>query len=342
MPPPARQKTDEVDVEHLHDTLEIHAKLGGLEQAFSFGEYERLDKQHAVCGRDLAKQKEFLVDLQAVGGNLLFKYTDLKSAYSRLVKKYPLILARFNIAERDFMAGTFATCTMTMCTHARRLKDEQKFREACRGLASFHVCRLQELRDLVMAGEPELPVKAGKPGKQVKTPEKKELPAGPSWKNILEMEIPATQSGEEEEPSGTGRLGSFGWQPCATKKKRLESWHEKASCLCCKEPHESHQEAKAFEKASQPRFGWKGLVPYVLQWEEELGSGCEGERRRQASGGSEQVWAKKENWAAAEKLLKMLEEGKSYEYVKAQKQKLWKYSWRLGKCRQKHVHSFGG
>ena len=343
MPPPARQKTDDIDLEHLHDTLEIHAKRGGLEQAFSFGEYDRLDKQHAVCGRDLAMQKDFLVDLQAVGENLLFKYTDLKPAYSRLVKKFPVILARFNVAERDYIAGNFATCTMTMCTHARRLKDEQKFREACRGLASFHVCRLEEIRDLVMAEEPSLPVKAGKPGTTVKTPEKKDLPASPSWKKILEMEIPATQSAEEEEPSEQEGLQALADSPVPPRKRDLKLNMKRPAASAAKSPKKATKKPKPLKRPASA--GLPGKAWYLMPYNEKKNWAVAVREKGQGK----QVVAvskfgdKKKNWAAAEKLLKMLEEGESYEYVQAQKQKLWKYSWRLGKVQaKKNVHSFGG
>ena len=164
---PARQKTDDVDFEHLVDILQEYAMKCGLEQAFDFGEYDKLQKQQAVNGRELANHKDFIASMKGMSDNLLLKYSNLKSAYTRLVKKFPQMLSRFQIAEKDYKPGHFATTTMTLLTHTRRLRDEQKFREACRGLPNFYISKLQELRGLVMEEEPNmLPVaKAGKPGK---------------------------------------------------------------------------------------------------------------------------------------------------------------------------------
>ena len=113
---PARQKTDEVDFEHLVDILQEYAMKCGLEQAFDFGEYDKLQKQQAVNGREVANHKDFIASLRGVSDKLLLKYSDLKSAYTRLVKKFPQILSRFQIAEKDYKPGHFATTTMTLLT----------------------------------------------------------------------------------------------------------------------------------------------------------------------------------------------------------------------------------
>lgn len=139
---PARQKTDDVDMEHLVDVLQETALKCGLEQAFEFGEYDNIQKQHAVNGRELANHKDFIATLKGVSDKMLLKYSDLKSAYTRLVRKFPLILSRYQIAEKDYKPGNFARATMTLLTHTRRLRDEQKFREACRGLPSFYISKL--------------------------------------------------------------------------------------------------------------------------------------------------------------------------------------------------------
>ena len=87
MPGHKRQKTDEVDMEHLVDILQASALRCGLDKAFDFGDYDKMSKQQAVNGRDLANQKDFIADLKGVSDNLLLKYTDLKAAYTRLVRK---------------------------------------------------------------------------------------------------------------------------------------------------------------------------------------------------------------------------------------------------------------
>ena len=277
---PARQKTDEVDFEHLVDILQEYAMKCGLEQAFDFGEYDKLQKQQAENGREVANHKDFIASLRGVSDKLLLKYSDLKSAYTRLVKKFPQILSRFQIAEKDYKPGHFATTTMTLLTHTRRLRDEQKFREACRGLPNFYISKLQELSGLVMEGEPNMvPVaKAGKPGKvqEALTPQgKKKKPSSSKscgWREIMDMEIPATQSASEAEPAleematEEEGLGALGESPVPPRKRDLKAKFKKNSF--CQEPHEeaSRNAAKTSSSAEEASCkAWAGLVSDALQ-----------------------------------------------------------------------------
>lgn len=276
---PARQKTDEVDFEHLVDILQEYAMKCGLEQAFDFGEYDKLQKQQAVNGRELATHKDFIASLRGVSDKLLLKYSDLKSAYTRLVKKFPQILSRFQIAEKDYKPGHFATTTTTLLTHTRRLRDEQKFREACRGLPNFYISKLQELSGLVMEGEPNMvPVaKAGKPGKvqEALTPQgKKKKPSSSKscgWREIMDMEIPATQSASEAEPAleematEEEGLGALGESPVPPRKRDLKAKIKKA--VSAKSPMKKpagmlQKQAAVLKKpAARPGQAWF-LMPY--------------------------------------------------------------------------------
>ena len=321
MPGHKRQKTDEVDMEHLVDILQASALRCGLDKAFDFGDYDKMSKQQAVNGRDLANQKDFIADLKGVSDNLLLKYTDLKAAYTRLVRKYPQILARYGIADKDYKPGHFAKATMTLLTHTRRLKDEQKMREACRGLPGYHIAKLNDLRDMVLEEEKNstlLPLaKAGKPSKSEEQQPKKD---SSSWKDILDLQIPATQSASEGEPalaSEAEGLDALGESPVPPRKKDLKAKMKN-------KPSPQKKPAAVLKKPAgvlkPPKSGQSWfLAPYN---EKKNWSVAVREK------GGKQVVAvtkfhdKQKNWAGAAKLLKMLEAGKSYDEVKEAKDNL--------------------
>ena len=157
MPPGGakRKKTDEVDYEHLQDTLMEVVRKNGGEQAFQFGGYENLQKGQAVLGKDLAAQLELLQGLHKVSSNLLLKYIDLKEAFTRVLSHYPTLKARWPVQEQPFLAGKLSEYLMTVCTHARRIANPRKFQEACNGLSDFYVAKLKQVQALVMSERPE-------------------------------------------------------------------------------------------------------------------------------------------------------------------------------------------
>lgn len=178
--PGTRPKTDEVDMEHLTDVLLQEAKKVSLEDAFQFGKYDHLQKQQAISGRDLACQLPFLEELQKVSENLLFKYVDLKAAFTNVAGKHPQTLSRFPTAAKELQPGKFSEKVMTMCTHARRLKVKKKIQEACKGLPDYYVSKLDQLKSLLTqdgaaAATPE------KTAAAAATPEKKTKQVRKAW-----------------------------------------------------------------------------------------------------------------------------------------------------------------
>ena len=301
-------------MEHLVDILQASALRCGLDKAFDFGDYDKMTKQQAVNGRDLANQKDFIADLKGLSDNLLLKYTDLKAAYTRLVRKYPQILARFEIADKDYKPGHFAKATMTLLTHTRRLKDEQKFREACRGLPGYHIAKLNDLRDMVLEEEnnpTQLPVKAGKPSKSEEQQPKKD-PS--SWKDILDLQIPATQSASEGEPalaSEAEGLDALGESPVPPRKKDLKAKMknkpspEKKPAGVLKKPAGALKKPAGVLKPAQGQSWF--LMPYNEKKNWSAAVRVRGGRQVLAVS---KFGNRKDNMAAAEKLLKMLENGK--------------------------------
>lgn len=217
-----RKKTDEVDMEHVQDVLLGEGKRSGMEGALNFRSFNVLTKQQAISGRDLACSCEVLEELKDCSDQLFLKYTSLKGAFTMVLRKHPVILARFDMAqrEREYKARHFAKLVMTPCTHVRRLKDEQKFREACRGLPSFSGAKLQRLRNLVCTSDsPVGNVQAGKPSSSAAT-----VPGRHSQKpgNASDSEHPGSEAEKPGKASGS---------------EAQEPGKAKTFCLCSSLPH---------------------------------------------------------------------------------------------------------
>ena len=180
---------------------------------------------------------------------------------------------------------------------------KKKNQEACKGLPDYYVFKLEQLKSLLTqdgaaAATPEKKTKAGE----------KSMAKGPSWQEILEMEIPPSQE------SATG-LGALEESPVPPRKQVLKA--------AMKRPAGKLEAPKVMKKPStqQPLAQKKAwfLMPY-------------NEKKKWAVAvrekGGKQVVAvskfhdKKKNWAGAAQLLKMLQAGKPYDEVIQAKERL--------------------
>ena len=306
MPPGGakRKKTDEVDYEHLQDTLMEVVRKNGGEQAFQFGGYENLQKGQAVLGKDLAAQLELLQGLHKVSSNLLLKYIDLKEAFTRVLSHYPTLKARWPVQEQPFLAGKLSEYLITVCTHARGIANPRKFQEACNGLPDFYVAKLKQVQALVMSERPEATPKKAKasPSK----PDKR-----PSWDEVMDMEIPAQQPSTSE-----GENEAQAVSPVPPRKQTLKASMKKPAASlqgAAKKPAGK----KAGKKAWCHEKGW-----HLMNYKDTNETVAIREK-----GGKQVVCigffkSRKKNTKACMALLKLLEGGKSYEGVKAEKAKL--------------------
>ena len=143
---PRRQPTPVIDMEHLVDILKEQVKKLGASSAFQVGVYLTMSKTQAINALGLLAQDNFILKLMDVNEVLVFNYKDLKGAFTEVCKAYPGVKESFPLEMRGGLAGKLAEATMTMCTHVRRLKDEQKFAEASRSLSDWQVQALERLR----------------------------------------------------------------------------------------------------------------------------------------------------------------------------------------------------
>ena len=129
--------TPKLELEHLVDVLIAQVKKLGTTGAFQMGTYMQMTKSQAVHGGGLVAMDDLITKLMAVNDSLLFNYKDLKAAYSQVCKTYPAVKDSFSVEMRPTLSGKLAEATMTLCTHVRRLRIEQKFQEACRNLSDW-------------------------------------------------------------------------------------------------------------------------------------------------------------------------------------------------------------
>ena len=179
--------TPQVDMEHLHDVLKEEVKALGQE-AFQLSDYLTMTKSQAINGKCLVEQSPFLHKLLAVNDSLLWNYKDLKEAFGQVCKDFPDLKNAFPVNMRPTLSGKLAEACMTMCTHVRRLKIEQKFQEACKSLSDWQVQKLEALR--LALGVEEVATKGRK--KQAAAEAKDEDSSSIATQDLLSMDLPST------------------------------------------------------------------------------------------------------------------------------------------------------
>ena len=175
-----RQKVPETDLEHLLDVVKDFVKQ---ESNFEFKGYQIVGRTQAVQGHDLASLAPLLLKLISVQPQLLFSYMDLKAVFNKVVQAYPFLRDSYPAQQLGNLPSKLAQQTMTLCAHARRIKDSAKFRECTRSLPDWQILKLEEVRkglelcqsDLknLEASESSQNKSTGKEGKKLQSTQKK-------------------------------------------------------------------------------------------------------------------------------------------------------------------------
>lgn len=161
---PRRNKVPEVDAGQLLDRLCSYVKSHGVQAAFSLGKYyKHLQHQHAAVAADLSEQVELFKYLAMCNTDFLFKYSDLKVALKDVLRLYPDVAHKFTLHQQANLCNELPNSLIVLCKHARRLKDQKKFLEACSKATAAQERKLAEIRGLVCGeeclpeAEPEVP-----------------------------------------------------------------------------------------------------------------------------------------------------------------------------------------
>ena len=147
---PRRQPVPDVDPYHLQEVLTKHVRCEGVDSCFSFGPHLKMASPEAVNGSALVSCKDFMKVMLGLETNLFFKFSQLRDAFSMVLKNYPGIAQRWPEEKRSTLANDLASTVLTLAAHTRRLKDSIKFKEAMSKCSQLKACTLQELRSWVL------------------------------------------------------------------------------------------------------------------------------------------------------------------------------------------------
>ena len=218
-----RKSVPGTDLDHLFDVIKECHRSGCLH----FRSYENVSKAQAILGKDMVGLLPLLKALMGVQPSLMFKYMDLKEVYKRLNSQFPELKSQYPVQDQHHLSSKMADCTMTVCTHARRLKDDNRFKEACRSLSDWQVERLQQVRDMLAEGE--LDEKGGGSKEKAKVPMPVESDAASvDTLEALELEVPATQDTLSEAEDSHLKRAAEKAVPVPSRKQGIKRSIEKS------------------------------------------------------------------------------------------------------------------
>lgn len=134
----------------LGEALKDYVKKTGLARSFELSPYGHLPRTAAANGRGLVKALDLITACYEVEPSLQFKFSDIKEALHVVQSHFGDDIGK----GADWCRKTTQT-VMTVFTHARRLKDDVRYREASSKLTDHEQKLLAKVRAMVL-GEPEV------------------------------------------------------------------------------------------------------------------------------------------------------------------------------------------
>ena len=330
-----RKAAPEIDEEHLQDIFLSHVKTVGVTAAFCMGSYFDLQSSQAVKGGPLGELLPLVLELVKVSPSLEFKYCHLKAAFKEVLSQYPEIKGRWPLSEHGSLPKTLADAVLVVCNHCRRItRDDTKYQEATRKLASYQVEKLAAIRKAMGKEdneEPGAPPRKKRKEEPSTPPQKKkkvvETPSsaksGGTAAAVGEFDIPLTQDSERECEDellrSAQKAAPIPVRKAVLKEKVAEIKDMKKPAAAAKKPaaKEKGEEKKKEKKRVEPlpndykATGSLILMPYL-----KVGSCAIREK-----GGRQLLQVVSPQGLAhskelAKKMKKMLEEGKTLGKVK--------------------------
>ena len=160
-----------MDPFELGEALKQYVKSTGLARSFELSPYGHLQRSSAVSGRGLVKALELIKACFQVEESLQFKYTTLKDALA--VEVHNFFGDDIGGGRAEWPRKTAETM-LTIFAHARRLKDETRFREASRKLTNQERKMLTEVRAMVLGTAEEEEEEERKTGKRPSSKEEED------------------------------------------------------------------------------------------------------------------------------------------------------------------------
>ena len=146
------KKTDISNVALLR-LFENHLSERGHLVAFQFGSYYNKPASNAVVGPELASVEDLIGKIVAVAPCADLKYTTMKDAFGKLLLKSKDFMCMFPNKELTAISSDLANSLMTVCNHARRLKEDIRWQQAITKCTSHEVAKLKKIRGFFKHGQ---------------------------------------------------------------------------------------------------------------------------------------------------------------------------------------------
>ena len=139
------KKTDLSNVALLR-LFENHLSEKGHLVAFQFGSYYNKPASNAVVGPELASMMGLIEKIVAVAPSADLKYIPMKDAFGKLLLKSKDLMGVFPNKDINAISSDLANSLMTVCNHARRLKEDIRWQQAIAKCNSHEIAQLKKIR----------------------------------------------------------------------------------------------------------------------------------------------------------------------------------------------------
>jgi hypothetical protein len=126
--------------------FENHLSEKGHLVAFQFGSYYNKPASNAVVGPELASMMDLIGKIVAVAPSADLKYIPMKDAFGKLLLKSKDLMGVFPNKDINAISSDLANSLMTVCNHARRLKEDIRWQQAIAKCNSHEIAQLKKIR----------------------------------------------------------------------------------------------------------------------------------------------------------------------------------------------------
>jgi hypothetical protein len=120
----------------------------GFITAFALGSYYNKPVTHAINGPELSSMKHLIASIVEVAPLADLKYKPMKIAFQKLLLKHADFRAQFPSRDLAAIASDLSNSLITVCNHARRLKEEVKWSQAIAKCTLNQISALKEIKAL--------------------------------------------------------------------------------------------------------------------------------------------------------------------------------------------------
>jgi hypothetical protein len=145
-------KKDQIPMAELLMLMQQHHLKVGSPHCFDFRSYYKKPRSNAINAVDLLHMQVLLKKFMKVAPTASLRYSVLKQSFSKFLAAEKPVLATFQLGDNQSVsayevAGHLADSILCALAHVRRLKNNEKWQQACSKLDDDLVEELKSLRD---------------------------------------------------------------------------------------------------------------------------------------------------------------------------------------------------